>query len=284
MLMYNTSAKATLYLILASLVVITGCKSSGRLSDNNTFKPEKHEVVPAASIPCFAGAYYRKAVSSFDTWTGISGTVVLGQPIVDETRLDEKTAQPLDNFSVYMGGNAGGKQEVDAGLTWAFTHDAAGRQSIRRRSWRPFWRTKIWSNAPPSNAYDWFPGDTVQMEVILIAPKRLRLIVKDAGFHPRKSFSADFDADGFTPEVTRQFKRVNAIDQFHNEGKPVKPTGANVINSEWLNSFLLRGNKKLAMNKFRYTDMRCSDATHIVVTPVNVMKGAEKINIFGMPQ
>lgn len=30
------------------------------------------EVVPAASLPCFAGAYYRKAVSSFDSWTGIA--------------------------------------------------------------------------------------------------------------------------------------------------------------------------------------------------------------------
>lgn len=282
--MTRIAANISTCILLVFAVLITGCKSFGLLSNNNTFKPEKHEVAPPASIPCFAGAYYRKAVSSFDIWTGISGTVILGQPTVDETRLDEKTGQPLDNFSVYMGGNAGGKQEVDAGLTWAFTQDAAGKQSERRRAWRPFWRTKVWSNAPPSNAYDWYPGDTVHMEVSMSAPKMLRLRIEDAGVHPAKSFSVDFDADGFTPDISRQFKRVNAIDQFHNEGKPVKPTAASVVNSEWLNTFLFRGKKKLDMNKFRFTDMRCSDAMHIIVTPVNVMKGAEKINIYGLPQ
>ena len=276
--------RTTTYLTLAFAGLLAGCTSPNHVSGSNAFRPEKHEVMPPLTVPCFAGAYYRKAVSSFDVWTGIGGTLVLGVPAVDESRLDEKTGQPLDNFSVYMGGNAGGKQEVDAGLTWAFTHDAAGRQSERRRAWRPFWRTKTWSNAPPSNVYDWYPGDTVYMEVSMTARGKLRLLVEDAGRHPHKSFSVDFDAGSFTPKVTRQFKRVNAIDQFHNEGKPVKPTAAHVLNAEWLNTFLLRGKKKLAMNPFRFTDMRCSDATHIVVTPAGTMNGAEKISILGRTQ
>lgn len=282
--MIRIAANFSTCMLLAITVLLSGCKSTGLLSSNTLFKPEKHEVMPPASIPCFAGAYYRKAVSSFDVWNGISGTVVLGQPAVDEARLDEKTGQPLDNFSVYMGGNAGGKQEVDAGLTWAFTRDAAGKQSERRNAWRPFWRTKVWSNAPPSNAYDWHPGDTVRMEVSMVAPKTLRLRIEDAGVHPVKRFSVDFDAESFTPDVSRQFKRVNAIDQFHNEGKPVKPTHASVVNSEWLHTFLFRGKKKLNMNTFRFTDMRCSDAKHVVVTPANAMKGAEKISIYGLPR
>ena len=60
------------------------------------------EVAPAAEIPCFPGAYYRKAVSSFDAWTGLAGFVKLGAPQVDEARLGEDK-QPLDNFSVYLG-------------------------------------------------------------------------------------------------------------------------------------------------------------------------------------
>lgn len=270
-------------------LVITSCElfkphSVSNNSVSNKFTPEKNEMLPPETIPCFAGAYYRKAVSSFDVWTGISGTVVLGQPTADEARLDEKTGQPLDNFSVYMGGNSGGKQEVDAGLTWAFTRDAAGELSDRRNAWRPFWRTKVWNNALPSEGYTWHPGDTIRMEVRMIEPKKLRLIVTDAGAYPTKSFSVDFDADGFAQEIKRQFKRVNAIDQFHNEGKPVKPTDAKVINAQWLGTNLFRGKKELAMNKYRYTDMRCSDATHIVVTPVNVKTGAEKIDIFGRPR
>lgn len=269
--------------LLLFALVLTSCKLVKHHSAGNTFTPEKNEILPPATLPCFAGAWYRKAVSSFDVWTGISGTVILGEPTVDEARLDEKTKQPLDNFSVYMGGNAGSKYEVDAGLTWAFTQNPEGKLSERRNAWRPFWRTKVWENAPFSEAYTWHPGDTIHMEVRMTGPKRLRLVITDAGIHPTKSFSVDFDADGFSADVKRQFKRVNAIDQFHNEGKAVKPTEAKVINAQWLSTNLLRGKKELSMNYHRFTDMRCSDAFHIVVTPVNVMTGAEKIDIYGRP-
>jgi hypothetical protein len=269
---------------LLFVLALTSCKMLRLANAGNHFTPEKNEILPATTIPCFAGAWYRKAVSSFDVWTGISGTVVLGKPAVDEARLDEKTKQPLDNFSVYMGGNAGGRYEVDAGLTWAFTQNAEGKLSERRNAWRPFWRTKVWNNAPLSEAYNWYPGDTVRMEVRMTGPKKLQLIIADAGVHPTKSFSVDFDAEGFGADVKRQFKRVNAIDQFHNEGKPVKPTDAKVINAQWLGTKLFRDKKELPMNNYRFTDMRCSDASHIVVTPVNKMAGAEKIDIYGKPK
>ncbi|MEJ7769981.1 MAG: hypothetical protein WKF70_09935 [Chitinophagaceae bacterium] len=268
---------------LFNLIFLSGCQVS-KPHSNTSFRPLRDEILPPEQIPCFAGAWYRKAVSSFDAWTGISGTIVLGMPTVDEARLNTKTKQPLDNFSVYMGGNAGGKQEVDAGLTWAFTQDATGKLSERRRAWRPFWRTATWNNAPLSENYSWYPGDTVRMEVSLIAPKKLRLIITDAGVRPIKSFSVDFAADSFTQEIKRQFKRVNAIDQFGNEGKPVKPTYANVINAQWLNTYLLHRERKVQMNKYRFTDMRCSDALHIVIRTLDEMEGAEKIDIFGMPQ
>ncbi|MGI8467772.1 MAG: hypothetical protein ACR2N3_04900, partial [Pyrinomonadaceae bacterium] len=134
------------------------------------------EVAPAAVIPCFPGAYYRKAVSSFDSWTGIAGMVKLGTPTVDENRLGAETKQPLDNFSVYMGGNAGGNYEVDAGLTWEFTNDDAGKRSAHRNAFRPFWRTKTWNSAPAQKEYYFYPGETVQMAIFIVAPKKLRLV------------------------------------------------------------------------------------------------------------
>jgi hypothetical protein len=281
MLFHKTIVKFSL---CAFALVVTSCKMVQPHSASDKFTPEKNEILPPVTIPCFAGAYYRKAVSSFDVWTGITGTVVTGKPTVDEARLDEKTKQPLDNFSVYMGGSAGGQYEVDAGLTWAFTQNAEGKFSEGRNAWRPFWRTKVWNNAPLSEAYTWYPGDTVRMEVRMTGPKKLRLVIADAGVHPTKSFSVDFDADGFLSDVKRQFKRVNAIDQFHNEGKPVKPTDAKVLNAQWLGTKLFRGKKELPMNIHRFTDMRCSDASHIVVTPIDEMTGAEKIDIFGRPK
>ncbi len=250
----------------------------------SSLKPGE-EVAPAASIPCFPGAYYRKAVTSFDVWTGIAGFVKLGTPKVDEDRLDAATKQPLDNFSVYMGGNAGGSYEVDAGLTWEFTVDEKGVKSERRNAFRPFWRTKTWNSAPAQKEFYFYPGEMVQMAIFIIAPKKLRLVISNG---KDKTFQTDFDAEGFASNVTRQFKRVNAIDQVRNEGKPVQPTKAQITGAEWTQTFLLRGAgadaKQIPMDKTRFTDMRCSDESRVVVTTIDAAKGAEKIDIFGTPK
>jgi hypothetical protein len=267
--------------ILANLKV----GDSVAISETKVVKNASGEVVPAASIPCFAGAYYRKAVTSFDVWTGIAGIVKLGTPKIDETGLDEKDKQPLDNFSVYMGGNAGGKTEVDAGLTWEFTLDENGKRSARRNAFRPFWRTKTWNSAPDEKQFYFYPGETVQMAVIVAGPNKLRLIVSDG---KAKTFQTDFDAEGFAPNIARQFKRVNAIDQRYNEGKPVQPTRAEIVGAEWLQTALLRGEgagaKQIPMDKTRFTDMRCANESHIVVNTLDSAKGAEKIDIFGTPK
>jgi hypothetical protein len=273
----------SLMLLLAALSASAFGQQGNEIKEE--IKNAANEIAPAPSLPCFQGAYYRKAVSSFDVWTGVAGIVKLGSPQIDESRLAAQTRQPLDNFSVYLGGNAGGNYEVDAGLTWAFTADANGKLSERRNAWRPFWRTKTWNNAPNQPEYTWYPGDTVQMAVYLIAPKKLRLIVSDAVQQPKKMFQVDFDAEGFAPNIMRQFKRVNAIDQFGNEGKPVQSTKAQVTGAEWLQTILLLGAsaeaKRILMDKARFTDMRCPNQSHIVVTTIDAAKGAEKIDIFG---
>lgn len=243
------------------------------------------EVRPAKTLPCFPGAYYRKAVSSFDNWVGIAGFVKLGSPQVDENRLDATTKQPLDNFSVYMGGNAGGNYEVDAGLTWEFTLDENGQKSARRNAFRPFWRTKAWNSAPNQKEFYFYPGETLQMAIFIVAPKKLRLVISNG---KEKTFQTDFDAEGFAPNIPRQFKRVNAIDQVRNEGKPVQKTKAQITGAEWTQTVFLRGagaeSKQIPMDKSRFTDMRCSDEKHIVVTTIDDAKGAEKIDIFGTPK
>jgi hypothetical protein len=243
------------------------------------------EVAPMPAIPCFAGAYYRKALTSFDSWTGIAGFVRLGTPEFDEARLDETDKQPLDNFSVYMGGNAGGKYEVDAGLSWEFTVDEAGKKSERRNAFRPFWRTKTWNSAPAKKEFYFYPGETVQMAVIVAGAGKLRLIITDG---KQKTFQTDFDAEGFAAGVPRQFKRVNAIDQRRNEGKPAQPTKAEISGAEWLQTILLRGEganaKQIPMDATRMTDMRCPNAANIAVKAVDAAKGAEKIDIIGTPK
>jgi hypothetical protein len=244
---------------------------------------DNKEVMPLATTPCFAGAYYRKAVSSFDSWTGIAGFVKLGAPKTDENRLGENK-QPLDNFSVYMGGNAGGKFEVDAGLTWEFTVDESGQKSEKRNAFRPFWRTKTWNSAPAKKEFYFYPGETVQMAVLVAGPKKLRLIISDG---KTKTFQTEFEAEGFVAGLPRQFKRVNAIDQVGNEGKPVQPTKAEITGAEWIQTILLRGEgasaQQLPMNSSRFTDMRCGEK-NVIISNADPSKGAEKIDIFGTPK
>ena len=241
------------------------------------------EVAPFTTMPCFSGAYYRKAVSSYDAWTGIAGFVKLGTPKTDDSRLGENK-QPLDNFSIYMGGNAGGKYEVDAGLTWEFTVDENGKKSDRRNAFRPFWRTRTWNAAPAKKEFYFYPGEMVQMAVLVAGPKKLKLVITDG---KGKAFQQDFDADGFVAGLPRQFKRVNAIDQVGNEGKPVQSTRAEIVGSEWTQTILLRGEgqsaQQLPMNAARFTDMRCG-AGNIVISGADAAKGAEKIDIFGTPK
>jgi hypothetical protein len=244
------------------------------------------EVPPATSIPCFPGSYYRKVVSSFDTWVGITGVVKLGMPAVDMDRLGGPSRQPLDNFSVYMGGNAG-HQEVDAGLTWEFTRDENGAKSRMRNAWRPFWRAGSWNSAPDEKQYYWYPGDVVTMAVIVAGPGRLRLVIADAGPHPKRVFSTEFDAKGIAPRVPRQFKRVNAIDQVGNEGRPIQQTKAQVTGAVWQETYLLRASgerDRFPMTAERFTDMRCP-APSIVITADSEAKarGGEAIDIHGTP-
>jgi hypothetical protein len=265
----------------------TDSMSSSQDSGARPMAVDDKEVPPAASLPCFPGAYYRKVVSSFATWTGITGIVKLGTPAVDMDRLGGPGRQPLDNFSVYMGGNAG-HQEVDAGLTWEFTRDEHGAKSKMRNAWRPFWRAGSWNSAPDEKQYYWYPGDVVTMAVVVAGPGRLRLVIADAGQQPKRVFSTEFDAKGFAPRVPRQFKRVNAIDQVGNEGHPIQRTNAHVTGAIWQETYLLRGEgdkaERFPMTTERYTDMRCpAPSVSITTDAQSKANGGETIDIHGTP-
>jgi hypothetical protein len=180
-----------------------------------------------------------------------------------------------------MGGNAGGRFEVDAGLTWEFTVDETGRKSEKRNAFRPFWRTKSWNSAPAKKEFYYYPGETVQMAVLVAGVGKLRLIVTDG---KSKVFQTEFDAEGFVAGVPRQFKRVNAIDQVGNEGRPAQPTRAEITGAEWLQTVVIRGEgtaaQQLILTPERFTDMRCG-AGNVVLGPFDRTKGGERIDLFG---
>jgi len=256
------------------------------------------EVKPAASIPCFQGAYYRKAVSSKDNkWRGISVKVVLPQIYYDLDRPHpDKPGKYLDNFSVYLGGNGSG-QETDIGLTWEVIREANGNVTPDCRAFRPFWRTTrfdgheiAWANADAQNTnYHFYPGDTLILSLVLVEDKIVKFDVIGQGRIAHKQFSTLIECRGFTFSGIAEYKRVNAIDLVNNEGKPVQATKAKTEGTEWLETNLLRleGGEIITvpMHSGRFTDMRCPNNQNIQVTASDEdkKKGAEKVNIYGTP-
>lgn len=251
------------------------------------------EILPEPSLPCFPGAYYRKAVSSFDTWTGIEGTITLPQLELDPSRV-KPTGRFLDNPSIYMGGRSG-SQEIDAGLTWEVIRETNGSVSAVAKAFRPFWRNNQWHNAPAVPDYYYYPGDTVRMSCRTVEEGRLALTVELLArsgtvaseeilevTQPISVFTTVFDTSSFGPGKIQQFKRVNAIDQSGNEGQPVQPTKARVAKAMWHEVSLWRADQRLPFTPMRFTDMRCPLPDHfVIVSATDSSLGAETISISG---
>lgn len=255
------------------------------------------EVPPPAPAPCFPGAYYRKAVSSVDQWTGIEGVVVLPTIHFDQERLHPTTRRPLDNASIYLGGHATIEgdpegQEIDAGLTWEVIRRADGTVSPQREAFRPFWRNKQWFNAPARPEFYYYPGDTIRLRCALAGDDQLELevtVLARAATSPSQelsTFTTTFAAPGWRPGRALEFKRVNAIDQFGNEGRGVSETKTSITGAEWLWVDLLRApdNERRPFTPARFADMRCPDPAHIRVAPGTAPeKGGERIDLVGAP-
>lgn len=250
----------------------------------------KGEVKPATTKPCFNGAYYYKVVSSTDYWLGMKAKIKLPTMTFDPARTNPaKAGQYLDNPSIYMGGNMGG-QETDIGLTWEVIRDAGGNISPDRRAFRPFLRRTAYQsqlaayeNAPATADYYWYPGEEVTISVQVIEPKKIKFIVEGAG----KRFESDFASDGYYPNNLGEFKRVNAIDQVSNEGKPVQATKTRVEGAVWSETYLFRTYEgkvvQVPLHSGRYTDMRCPAKTNFNITSSaeQLKIGAGTVNISG---
>lgn len=249
-----------------------------------------NEVRPMQSATCFQGAYYRKAVSSTDYWLGIEGTVVLPELHYDSTRINPaKPKTLLDNASVYIGGKSG-NQETDIGLTWEVVKDEYGNVSPERLAFRPFMRrtgysptgqAALYLNAPAESRYYWYPGDVVTLSVKLVADTKLKFTVSGNG----KLFEQEFDVDGYRFASKAEYKRVNAIDQVSNEGKPIQPTKTEILNAKWQEVFLFRKYKGEVLSAVfhpgRFTDMRCPAEAYFNVKQYGDKSSKEDINIIG---
>lgn len=204
----------------------------------------------------------------------------------------------LDSPSIYMGGQS--VSESDAGLGYMIGYQYKGQDielnyGTPKVAYRPFWRyiystaLDVNGNVERNNVNSWnvsdptdfdfyyFPGDKIKMSVY--SPKkdylqlRIELLEETTiekyaeirkGFKlerkPRTFLSPLFFSEGHG-EKPAEFKRVNSLDQYGNEGFVVKQTNANVTKAIWHETYLLRNidNKiqRVAFENNRASSMAC---------------------------
>ncbi len=237
---------------------------------------------------CFQGAYYHKVASPFGDWQGIEGLIMLGVPQLDPNRFDPQVNWSRDGYNVYMGGNAGGIEEIDAGLTWGPVVDDNGKWIDSQGAFHPFWRNGRWNDAPVRGRVYWYPGEIVKMSVVVSGPGLLRLTICDPGPNPKRVFAKEFTASYFGVGIPMQFKRVNDIAQKYNEGKPVIPTTSQIVNAVWLETYYLRttNNQAERVPSINSNSLiwNCPPGhCELVRTPALEATGGEKVSIYGTP-
>lgn len=266
------------------------------------------EIFPNETPLCFLGAWYRKVASSKDKWLGIEGIIELGEFTPDEVRfnLDGK-GRYMDVPSIYMGGKS--HFESDAGLGLNTSYLSADTSSpldysSPKIAYRPFWRyiyqdaldiegnvtrreINSWNiSNPKSLMYYYFPGDVVRMSCYSPLPNYLQLrievikpttIKKYQDLRKKYQLPNDIPSDFYSPIFfskghgidAAEFKRVNAIDQYGNEGYHAQNTKAFVSAATWSEVYLYREIAgeivKVPFNKKRQISMICPNEKAISV-------------------
>ena len=239
-----------------------------------------------------------------------------------DTRMD--LVRDLDNPSIYMGGFALSESDAGLGMNVSYpTGDTSYEldYSSPRYCFKPFWRY-IYKTASDNNGnvdrhsinswnitdprllqYYYFPGDVLRMAIYSPIPNYLQLkieVIKPTTIEkyvnmrksynlvndmPSNFYSPLFYSEGHGTGMDCEYKRVNSIDQYGNEGLIAIPTDAN-ITSTWHECFLYRiidGKLyKVPFIEDRQASMMCPNEKAVKVTKENLKAelGAEKIELF----
>jgi len=252
------------------------------------------EINKPTDYQCFNGAWYYKALSSKDKWLGIEAIVTLPEFNPDEERFEiipdnfskSKTYKKyLDTPSVYLGGSS--DFETDIGFGW-FRGIINQEVTDEKITFRPFWRYIYQEDKVEKNEYKgtdinqtehyYFPKDVLKINLVCSEENYLQLrveLITPTSIPKYKSIRESLDLENNLPKTLitdkipapgnginlAEYKRVNAIDQYGNEGKPTKMTKAKVDFCVWENVYLFRElDKSLIKVPFtidRYIQMLC---------------------------
>lgn len=224
----------------------------------------------------------------------------------------------LDNPSVYMGGQAMSESDAGLGLNSGYFTSRMDNEinyGTPKVAYRPFWRyiysrvTDVKGNVERFNVNSWnvadpsllefyyFPGDKIKMSVYSPLKDYLQLRIEmiektkiekyvqirkkyNLEKSPRVFYSPLFISEGHR-DVKAEFKRVNSIDQYGNEGLSIKKTEARVTKSTWENTYLFREIdgiiQKIAFNEKRQIQMACPNKESFKIEKLG--NGGENIEI-----
>lgn len=264
------------------------------------------------SYRCFMGAWYYKVVTTKAPYLGMQATITLPTftpdpnrfEMVEDKYLGKEIKKYLDTPSIYLGGSS--DFETDIGFGW-FYGKVDGKISDEKMTFRPFWRS-IWKEdgrevneykgtSIDEQEYYFFPGDRIR--VYLYSPRidflQLRIELLDpttnefyAKIRKKQEANHIFTKNFISPLIPApgngvrlsEYKRVNAIDQYHNEGKPTQATNAKVDACIWEDVYLfLQENKKIvkvAMDDSNSFIMQCPKEEAFLVDKV---ENKERITI-----
>lgn len=225
-------------------------------------RPLDHSNYPFSDSRCFPGAWYYKVKTPKGPFLGMKAMITLPLFYPDESRveyLDDarfeqgKMKRYLDTPSVYLGGCS--DYECDIGFGW-FHGLVDGKLSVEKITFRPFWRTIHSENGKEINLYRgtsleeteyyFFPGDRLEVKLLCEVNDTLSFYVtlleetilepyrtiRKKGAKPKPLEVLDLMAPGNGHHDT-EYKRVNAIDQYRNEGKPTQSTSAQAFHAVW---------------------------------------------------
>jgi len=269
-------------------------------------KKIQDELNPPKEYPNFAGAWYYKVVSAKDNWIGMEATITLPVFKEDEKRYEYfdspygEFKRYLDTPSVYLGGSSDFETDIGFGF---FRGLINGEISDEKITFRPFWRSIFMEGNEEKNEYKgtpineteyyYYPGDKVKIHLVSENPDHLSLRIEliEATSIPKYSKIRSLNkgnkvliindikapGNGIRPS---EYKRVNAIDQYHNEGMPTQKTDAYVDKCIWENVYLYRVIEqklfKVAFNKKR---MKKIYSPSIAAFDVIVNEGKEVVSI-----
>ncbi|HKL61552.1 MAG TPA: immunoglobulin-like domain-containing protein [Acholeplasma sp.] len=146
--------------------------------------------------------------------------------------------------------------------------------------------------------YYYLPGDKVRMLVYSPKPGYLQLQIELLevstlpysigvrtfnGWKTPESFISPLIASSGQGSQKAEFKRVNAIDQVANEGKPVIPTTTTVTDAIWHNAYLYRNINdvmyRVPMNNSRVGVMNCPLLSDFTISGIDQITGGEVVSI-----